>query len=174
MPQFYAEGAYRGTVIEQGFGQSKEKKTHFFFLKVKIEADENGQPVEKSYERTVTRYITEATVEYFAKDLKALGFEWRDSFNDLHPAVPSHHSFVGQSVDLYCKHEGEYEKWQISRPMGGGQQVEQLGSAEMRKLDNMFGRAMKGGATPATPRSAPARQAQPVAAGGISDDDVPF
>lgn len=171
MAQFYPEGAYSGTVIEQGFGQSKEKKTHFFFLKVQVDSNEDGSPVEKSYERTVTRYITEATLEYFAEDLKALGFQWRDSFNDLHPSIPSHHSFVGMAIDLYCKHEGEYERWQISRPLGGGQQIEQLGSADMRKLDNMFGKAMKGG-SPAKPNGAPPPRA--VASQGIGDDDVPF
>jgi len=173
MPQFYQEGAYSGTVIEQGFGESKEKKTPFFFLKVKVEATEDGQPVDKQYERTVTRYITETTVEYLAEDLKALGFQWNDSFSDLHPLNPKHHSFVGQSIPLYCKWEGEYERWQISRPLGGGQQVDQLGSAEMRKLDNMFGKAMKGGA-PAASKPVAARQSQPVAAGNIGDDDLPF
>jgi len=171
MAQFYGEGAYIGKVNAQGFGESKEKKTPFFFLNVQVEAYEDGSPVEKSYERTVECYLTDKTLEMFTEILKALGYEWRNGFGDIDPSNPQHHNFVGQEVALWCKHDGDYEKWQISRPPGG-KQIEQLDSVAVRKLDNLFGKAMKGGSTTSAPRPAAARQAAP--AFQADSSDVPF
>ncbi len=124
----------------------------------------------QQYERTFYRVINEKTAEYAIEDLKSLGYN-RASFADLDP--DSDFTFEGAQVEMFCNHEvyqgNEQERWSVARKLVSsdieGKRVEKK---QLRALDNLFGKALKAGATVA--------KAQPAAAmtEGITDDDVPF
>ena len=155
---FYPVGAYRGTITQQGFAEAKTG-TPQFFLQVKIESHEGGQPVETSYERTIFRALTANTVQFFKEDLEAIGYTQRNpfSFSHLDPDTPGFDSLVGREVALWCKHEtgtdGDRERWQISRPASKFEGTP-VAPNKMRQLDSLLGRAMKGSATAPAARPA--------------------
>jgi hypothetical protein len=164
---YYPEGAYVGEIIKQGFGETSKGNAQFFITCKVIGYPDKQNPNNflafpqnvKQYERTVFRVINENTIDFAIEDLQQLGFEGT-SFRELDPASPSHQSFVGNQVDLYCKHEtyeGKLnERWQLSRPMSGGLEVKPLAADSLRKLDAMFGKALtdaqkKSGKVPQAP-----------------------
>jgi hypothetical protein len=188
---YYAPGAYIGEVIAQGLTKNENTNNTQFVLRVKIlgkpdaSDPESMEPVTYQYERTMWMSITEKTAERVVTDLRKIGYQ-ANSFGPLDPSHAQHESFIGNQVDLYCKHEADQhgqlrEKWMISR-QGGGMKIAPLEAKDVRALDMLFGKALKN-AAPTPPSQRESAMAIATAADDrdrtwdgttITDDDIPF
>jgi hypothetical protein len=178
---FYPVGRYLCQIKSQALGETSKGNPQlvlrFLVLGQINPADPGGALIPHAqYERNAYRVINENTIEYAVKDLKALGYT-RQSFKYLDPAVPDHHSFVGQQVEMYCGHReynGEMkEEWSVAMQGSEELKVNPLGSKKSRQLDNLFGKHLKtlvDGAPPQEPARAHAVTANPA----IDDDGIPF
>ncbi len=177
MTIFYTIGEYKCEVVDQGLSNSKTNNPQIW-LRVRI-LESIDRPDEKvdQYERTIYWTLTEKTIDFTVEKLELLGFAGQ-SFRDLDPNVQGHHSFIGQQIDCYCKHETyegkEREKWDLSNP--GAKMPDPLSESDARRLDALFGRKLKdrfkkSGA--AAKKEKPVPLAAEVAA-VASDDDIPF
>lgn len=177
---FYEVGRYACKVIDQALGEAGTGNPQFV-LRFQVQglvdpADPAAFiPARGQYERTHYRTITDKTISYFTDDLKTLGFAG-SSFKDLDPKTDGFHDFRGQDVDMWCAHEddpkgGKREKWSVAR-VSGALEVKPLEPKKLRDLDNLFGKQLKS----IKPEAAVAQRPAPVgvAAGGITDDDIPF
>lgn len=185
---FYGEGVHVVQITKQGLTKASTG-TPQFVLSAKILGAPTGDggylPHQQQYERTLYMALTENTMQYVMPKLETLGFQG-SSMGQLDPSHPSHQSFVGGQVDLYCKWEndpkgGQREKWQIST--GPGSLGDPLDQREVRQLDALFGRMLKpahGG-----PVAVQAQRDHKPASGQyfppphtdetqITDDDIPF
>ncbi len=168
MAHTYEVGEYRCRVTRQGFSESKQKSTPFFFLEVEfLSAKGPNQMPAKAYKRTLDWYITEGTFDFVMEKLRSLG--WQGSkFSELDPASEGHHSFVGDEVNVYVKHDGDYDQFDLSfTPAGGVEEKAGLSS----KLDKLFGKALMASAKKTAPK--PKKQ-EPPAGAAEADDEVPF
>lgn len=145
---FYEPGRYVVQVVDQGFGNSKQKLTPYFCLTVRpvarvISADEQ-ELVRDQYERYIMLYLTDKTVESVIARLRRLGWTGT-SFSQLDPENDKYHSFTGAEVLATCEHEhmGDktYERWRL--PLGGGRTVHEAEQGITRKLDARFGKVLK-------------------------------
>lgn len=180
---FYAEGLYVAEVTAQALGETRTEKPQFILrFKVLGTPTDDGAyaPITHQYERTIYMVITEKTMPYVAEKLNRLGYTGR-GFGPLDPDSPNHQSFVGNQVDVYCKHEsddkgGTREKWDISRGPSA-LKVEPLTPKKVRELDALFGKSLVyQGITPTQPPSALPLKSSAHALDGteITDDDIPF
>lgn len=174
---FYEVGRYRArlgghAVVEKPAGPQLVLK--FRILGV---YDNTGQVVDcTGYERTFYRVMNDNTMKFAVDELKALGFS-AAKFADLDPSSEDAFSFDGLEVDMWCSHRPDKdgnvrENWAPAK-QGGSSEIEgkRVEKSALRKLDSMFGKALKGNQPPAR------REPQPAAAlaqQGVSDDDVPF
>lgn len=185
MSTHYQAGKYRCQITEQGFGESKNKKTPFLGLKVRPTGFydvTNGDLVPCSdFERTVMLYLTDNTIDQAMKNIRSLGFTG-DSFRALDPEMPGHISLIGVETDFQCKHEpydgGIGEKWEF--PLSEGRPLEKV-SGLSKKLDALFGKQIKSSGTPKPATARPAASGGvPVGAGMTTEngippaDDIPF
>ncbi len=194
---FYAEGQYVCEIISQNMTQASTGNPQFVLrFKVLGTPDPNNPDnyliAPQQYERSCYRTITEKTIDWFIDDLRALGFNGR-SFRDLSPDSPNFCSFKGLSVEMYCKYapgkNGQREEWNISHPRSSAPELKQLEPQQVRKLDDLFGRQLRGlsvngQSKPAASAPAPAGNSQrqrttappPPAQppNSFIDDDVPF
>ena len=182
---FYDVGRYACKVVDQGLGKTGTGKPQFALqfqvLGLVDPADPKTYiPAAAQYNRTYYRTITEKTVPYFIEDLNALGFHG-DSFRDLDPKTEGYHDFRGMDIDMWCKHEttqdgsGQRESWGVAR-QGGSLEVKPLEAKEVRDLDNLFGKHLKGMRSgPVSISNAPAsREAPANSAIDVDDSDCPF
>jgi hypothetical protein len=184
MPAYYQKGLHVGECIAQWMGQSdNDKKTPYFALKFMILARVEGDreiAVEQN-ERSVYLYLSEKALDMTTDVLAFLGYE-KDSLRFLDPAAPNYHSFAGKKCDLWCKVE-EYngdtkEKWSISMPLD--RQITPIDDKELRRLDALFGKSIKGKRSPQaeSTRQEPAPTAvaerQERATAPPPGDDIPF
>lgn len=176
---FYASARYRAKVLEQALGKAQTGTTQFI-LKVRILECLTPVSDVQQYERTIYMAITESTMQYVVPKLQSIGYT-RDSLRYLSPSEPNHHSFVGQEINVFCKHENDRngdlrEKWDIARSDGSSKPLEvtPVDKPALRNLDMLFGKALKeAGATtnkPAKPMPPP----RPDDGMGVSDLDCPF
>lgn len=174
---FYAPGNYIAEVTAQALGKAGTG-TPQFVLRFRVlgkpdpKDETNYIPVQEN-ERTMFRSITEKTIQYVTEDLEQLGYP-ANGFGPLDPNHPNHHSFVGQQIDVYCKHEKDQqgdlrERWQLSRGPGA-LKVEPLDNKGVRELDALFGKSLQA----SLPKTKPAPRAATASASGITDEDVPF
>jgi hypothetical protein len=171
MSTYYSPGDYLCKIVGQGFAESKDKKTPFLFLVVRPvaqfglnpEGEEQQYPVDANYERTVSLWLTDKTVERTAERLVELGWQGSD-WNDLAPGGAC--DLTGTELRLTCTHElyedKTREKWDF--PYSGG--VAQHDPKVGKKLNAMFAKALR---KPSGPARSPA-----TAARGPSGDDIPF
>jgi hypothetical protein len=147
-------GTYEGVpIIGQGFGESHEKKTPFFYLTIKP----------GDYERTITFYLkSEKGAARMRAALEAAGLPLFDEFSELDLNNEQHLSFVGLEITCVCSHETSngktYDQWDL--PYGGGKQIEPLCAEGIRRLDAIFGKP-KPPAAKAAAAVAPAAEARP-------------
>jgi hypothetical protein len=84
--------------------------------------------------------------------------------------------FAGTEVELFCKHEdyeGETrERWSISTPREP-RESKPVDPAALRKLDALFGKALKANAVPEPQPESDGNRAMQEAAAG-DDLDIPF
>jgi len=126
--------------------------------------------------------LTEKTIDFATKELRALGYD-RDNFRELDQSAPNAFPLIGCMATFYCKHESfqgsQREKWNIAA--GGASEIKPIDQAKARKLDALFGKALKDAPIQATPRVERAKASTPVEVGPPptenwipSDEDVPF
>ncbi len=157
-------GKYKGRIVKWGLGESKEKKTPQLSFVVHIEREVAPDGTEydcPTYERTIYRYITDATVERLVDDLRRLGYEG-ESFDQLHPDHPQAHSFEGQEVRVYCKFEQyqnqDKEKFEFDF---GTPEIKNMEKAAVSQLNAKFGAMLKATARPAAEKAPPSAKAKP-------------
>ena len=160
---YYAPGTYDCQIVDQGFDVSKEKKTPFLWLSFQPAALVNldGSTVDctEHYDREVRMYLTEKTVERHIQRLRDIGFTG-SSFKDLEPGGTC--NLAEKVASIECKHEDGYERWDFPAPSGGGLSSEHKDGVA-RKLDALFGKALKGSAS-----QAPVTEPEP------DSGDIPF
>ena len=169
MSASYKGGLYVGECTGQLTGQGETgKKTPYFALKFSIVARvENEQEVACDWgERTVYLYLSEATLPFTTDILAHLGYD-KDSLKYLDPNQQGFFDFTGKRCDLWCKLE-EYnrsmkEKWSVSMPRPPVAPIE---DKELRRLDSLFGKAIRARRGPPT-----ASQPTPAAAPASSADE---
>jgi|SRR5580700_1124429 hypothetical protein len=143
---YYAPGRYWGHVTANALGKNKKDNPQ---LVIRFEVRGGIDPQDPDgallntgeiYERTMYRVITDKTVDWVKKDLQALGFEGQ-GFADI-----TDNCFAGKDLVFECKHEdyegSTNERWQIAHG-SGALEVKPLEPAEIRKLDALFGSALK-------------------------------
>jgi hypothetical protein len=189
MKPFYDIGLYVGECIEQGL-QKASTGTPQIVFKVKILGEPDGQggynPCTQQYQRTIYMPLTAGTASFVTEALERIGFRGT-SFAALDPSSPAFQDFKGEQFELWCAHKeynGDYsEKWSISTGGKSKADVVPLSKQEMRALDNLFGKNLKGkAAQPASGKTLVdhAREVPPADAYTnqhgveIDDSDVPF
>lgn len=178
---FYEPGVFVANIVQQGLTKASTGNTQFI-LRFKIvgkpdPADSNALIPAAEYERTIYMTITEKTAERVVENLHHLGYR-AESFGPLDPSHPSHQSFVGQQIEVYCKHEPDQsgnmrEKWQLNR-LPTAIEIKPLEAREVRQLDMLFGKALKGGAAPVTRQTYNQPSVSVIDNTEITDDDIPF
>jgi hypothetical protein len=174
-------------VTGQALGKSKNKGTTQFVLQFTVlgkvnPADPEGDLLEcPQGERSIYMYITAKTADFVAKNLQDLGYD-RTSWADLNPDNPGHFDFTGVQFAASCTHE-EYEgelkeRWGLART--GMFDNTPLEAKEVRQLDALFGKALKGGSAPKQqalsekdaeqPEIAINEEGEPISV----NDDIPF
>ena len=180
----YDQGSYQATILRQGFSETK----YGWQFVLAIQPVANGD----CPERTVYLALTNADgdkAEYADKTiavLQHLGFRGSEAdVARLDPKHSSHHSFVGQVVEAYCKHAendtGRFERWYINTPRPGTE-LKTPDPTTLRNLQTLFGKELagSGGATPAKtkPRPAMPRTAEEILASKNNElsqlDDMPY
>jgi hypothetical protein len=161
----FATGKYLVELTgQQGFSETSTGSAQFFmkFL-VQYRWDfARGEWVECDVaERTYYRVLTEKTAEYAAEDFRSLGFDG-DKFSQLDPRHPQKHIFSGQiemtlAIEQY--NGKPKEKWNVVRGGSGGREEKVIEPTAMKKLDLLFGAALK-----AVPPAAPVQRPAPPAA----------
>ena len=175
MGAYYPQGSYSGRVLRTELGASSKGTPQFTVTCQILEAhDQFGSaPVDQSYERTVYLYLTEnpKSIEITAKQLKVLGFK-SSKVSALKDA-----DFTDVDIPLYCKHE-EYEgemreRWSINTPREH-REAKPVDPSELRKLDALFGKALKAQAAPEPQPDNDTNRAMQEAAAANDDDSIPF
>lgn len=155
----YQPGRYRCVIEGQGFGESKVKKTLYFYLRFRpvmlIHSPDDEEPLQSEYQRDVVLYLTDNTVDTAIGHLRDLGWEGTN-WVELDPENPNFFDFEGTDVVLSCDHEQNgdkvYERWQF--PFSGGGFEHQKEADTIRRINAMFGKALK--------KASPAKKKSPV------------
>lgn len=161
---WYDEGLHCAEILGQTLSEN-DKGTPQFALSVRI----LGVPTdagtfdahEKQMQRTVWMYLTKGTMPFVKEKLELLGFNGT-SLAQLDLSHPKAISFVGNQVDLWCKHEknlkGELqERWSISTGMPAVV-LPPLSGKKMRELDALFGKGLKANANAVPAKTATRRE----------------
>lgn len=173
----YETGHYLFRVTNQGFGESSEKKTPFFFLEgMPVAQLEQGERLDiegTSYPRTIKLYITEKTSEMVAEKLRLVGWPG-GRWSSLNLDNKDAYSFADQEIEAVCSHEpglkndGKmYDKWDLPMPAGSGGRLQSDPSIASR-LDALYGR------TAAPKKLAKASNGAKAAVATNGGDDIPF
>lgn len=179
MAQFN-QGVYVCEITNQGFDESKEKKTPYFWLEVRPLGQVNPEDPEgqlwgcEDFLRSVSLWLTEKCVERSRDRLMGLGWDG-NRWQDLEPGGPC--SFAGKELRLQCTHEQNgdkvYEKWDF--PFDGPKEMTHKAGLA-RGIDALFGRNKKPPAQPPTTQRAAPRNttAAPAASENYAKEDIPF
>lgn len=167
----YEKGSYSFKISNQGFSTSSQGNPQFFLQGMPVGRyldDGNVETIDDGYPRTITMTLTDKTVDRIIGDLQKLGWQGR-KFSELDPDNPKVHSFVGQEIQVDCKHEPGFndastlfEKWEL--PYEGGAPRESDSSIG-KKLDALYAKRL--GGTKQSKQTA-------AAAARAGDDDTPF
>ncbi len=192
---YYEPGRYWCKIVNQQLGKASTGNPQIvitFQVLGKVDlADPEGNllRVNNDYERSYFRTITDKTAEWAVDDLHKLGFTG-DSFGQLNLDHPNCCDLRGSEVSFTCAHEednrsdhrGEIkERWSVSGD-GGTLKVAPLADKDVRKLDALFGKALKANKPVAIqPASAPAAETKTLAeeieeakTAAPADDGIPF
>lgn len=181
--RYYTPGRYVGKLTKQQLGVTKNNNPQIvlsFTIIGQVDlSDPDGDLITcQGYERSVFRVVTPKTIDWILDDLDALGFEG-SSFAELEPGTPGFQDLTGKEVELSCDHETYEgtvrEKWSIFSGEGS-LNIKPLEARDVRKLDAMFGKALKARRA-GKPVGAAKGSEQPAVAGsvGSSDErDLPF
>ena len=179
----YQQGTYPGSrILKQGFPAPGEYGMQFALTVL---------PGGGAKNRTVYLSLTDGNGEpheYSDKALdvlRYLGFRGDSvDFGKLDPSQDGHFSFVGMEIECYCSVKARddgttKENWYINTPSTGGGAIVSPESADIRKLNSLFGKAMKtGSASSPPPKIAPPEVSAPAPPIDLTlpDDgpDIPF
>lgn len=176
MSVFYEEGYYVCRVTQQGHGESRNGNPMILIgvdpthrICNGPDGSEELENVTKTYERTVRLVVAnDEQRDYAMLKLRYAGFAG-DSFSKL--------NLVGSDVRCECKHNegtGEnagktFENWDLMLPPRERTELIPIDGAAARKLDALFDRRLKDGATKDTVATAArGEESQELS------DDVPF
>lgn len=164
----YEAGEYRAKIVRQGFSESKNKSTPFFFIEIEpFESLGANTLPEKIYKRSIDWYCTAKTMDFTIEKLRSLG--WNGTkLAELEPGHPNHHSFEGQVVNVYCKIEDGYDRFDVAREGTGGPELK-VGIAS--QLDKLFGKSL----VASVPKAKAPPKPKPAVAEGVDEyDTIPF
>lgn len=164
----YKPGRYFGRINNQGFGKTKNGDDQFWLTFDLVGAinpadpDGNLLPCEAGERTAYFTLKTDKNAEFFVKDMKRLSCPMT-SFGMLDPAQPNFHDFTGKETEFVCEENNwqgkQNERWQLARESNGPVAV-QLDAKEVRRMDALFGAALKGDA----PKKGAGRTVDPPAA----------
>lgn len=190
---FYVPGFYLCNVDSQAFQESKNGNPMIVFQvtpegRVVTSFGSDGEPVEelepldKNYQRTARLvFASDDAADYNILKLRYAGWQG-DRFATL--------DLTDQRVRMECRHEpgqGQYagstfERWEFPLPPRESVELESDDKVA-RRLDNLFGKKLKGNgaekpkaAAKATPEAKAAPEAKPDTKGEnlITDEEIPF
>jgi len=170
-------GLYQANIVSQQMGETKTGKPQFILtvsVTARVISDSQVSPIE-SVDRTIYMVITDNTVPYVVRDLRSIGFR-SDSWAMLDPDIPGYHNFNSVTLTVNCEHsvwkDKKNEKWSIYSE----RETKKLPPDGIRKLDAMFGRALKEPPQTATqaPVAAPEVAEVAAVAAVAPSGDVPF
>ena len=110
---------------------------------------------------------------FVIEKLRRLGWEGT-KLAELEPGHPSHHSFVGDEVDVYNRpDDGGYDKFDLAREgsTGGGGGGPEVKTGIASNLDKLFGKSL---IASAPKKKAAPKPKDPEPAGEAEDDEIPF
>lgn len=170
---YFDQGKYLVEITAQGFDESKEKKTPFFWLTFvplgRINPEDPGGVLIPchEYEREIRLWLTEKAAPYTISRLRSLGWSG-DSFGELEPG--GEFTFVGKHVKLRCTHKHEngktYDVWDF--PPAGNDAHHNEGVA--RRLDSLFGKELR----KSSRKSSLSRRRELEPAGAGYEEELPF
>jgi hypothetical protein len=143
---------YWGKITSNKMGKAKTGTAQFilqFEIVGKINpADPDGDLLTcPTGERTVFRAITDKTIDWVLKDLEQLGFQG-ESFRLLDMDEPGGVNFQNRELAFFCEHKyGNDQKLREQWGISSGHKplvIEPMEAKEIRALDNLFGRSLKG------------------------------
>lgn len=140
---FYAKNRYRCIVTENGVAEKESTGNPYVYIRFIVKATANGKPVEKEYHRELQKMVTDKTIPWLAKELKALGLNVK-SWIQMEPTVQGGVDLKDQEHIFECDiNDRGYEDWRI--PFGGGdgnlKEVKKLDKAKFADLHKKFGAA---------------------------------
>jgi hypothetical protein len=151
MSTFYMPGIYKVKITDQGYTKASTDNPQFFLTFLVLAQVVAGGTTEcQQFERTYYQTLTDNTIGFFKKKLKAIGVEI-DSLERLDPQIGGAVNLIDREITAYCAHseyQGKmHEKWDIlpSGPM-------KMSMEEVRKLDDIFELGTKKPAAQAPPR----------------------
>ena len=190
---YYDEGQYRAEILDILTSVSKKKKTPCIRIIIRPTSllDIAGQtetPIpENGYERDISLWLTEGTVDRTCEDLRRIGYT-AAGFDGI-DSGPHHDALVGKEIRVACEHEQDsgtgkvYDRFRLA---GSGPSLEKapLNEAGVRKLNALFGKKLASTppiaavATPPPPpeppKPDPAALEAEIDAATAGDDEVPF
>jgi hypothetical protein len=182
------EGKYEATITDQRFDETKTGKLQFV-LGIDVEGElvgDRSEPLDAPKRRTIYRVIeggddasTQKLLDWFRSTAKHLGFDAGDRrLSDLDPNAPAnrHHSFIGQTVVVKCRHESYngslQERWDVFQPRA----TTPINGEKMERLDALFGQLVgqheDGAPAPALNDMSQEDFNREVSA--VGDDEIPF
>jgi hypothetical protein len=134
----YPEGQYLAQVTNQYFGESAEKGTPKFCLVIRIIGNRDcpDSPC-RPQKREIVWWITDKTVEWVMRDLRALGY-MGETLTGVDPDDEDFHDFRGKNIEVSCIHEEDqegrlWERWKLS---AGPQNLKD--KSKLRRLDRIL------------------------------------
>ena len=147
----FEQGTYLGRINKWGLSAAKTGTPQFFVTFTPLGRVDPSKPDDtenliacEDWERTIFRAITENTIDFVVRDLKALGYS-KDTFDQLDPEHKDAHSFADMEIRVTCKHE-EYqgknkERWDFA--FGDGFKPKEMEAGGVKKLNALFGKKLK-------------------------------
>jgi hypothetical protein len=172
MAIFYQPGRYCGRITRQQLGETKNGNAQLVLSFTVFGKVDPKNPtgdlleVEAEYEKTIWRVITAKTIDFVKEDLAALGYD-RDNFADFDERTPNFFDLREKEIEVRCDHELDQnkksrERWSIARA-NNGPPVKPLDDKDIRKLDALYGKALKGLGAKPQPPAPDAPEAKPAA-----------
>ncbi|MAH46991.1 hypothetical protein CMI37_14285 [Candidatus Pacearchaeota archaeon] len=148
MGLYYEPGEYWAEILNHGLTESRKLKTPQLFVTMRVlgtvnpEEPDKYDPVQRQYERTIYKPLTDKTVAFVMDFLVAIGFTG-ERYADFDLLNGGSCDLRGNSIKVYCEHETynakEQERWNLSR----GSRVQPMEQTAVSRLDSLFGQELR-------------------------------